>query len=172
MRLERLNEVLKKYRSNQARVMLLRHKLNMLNRFLALARDQMVNDSVCLSQALTGMPGGSGTGDPTARLAVSLASGEVTQFVKELMEEISQTEAQLVDAESDVKQAERLMVNMTELEKKLMELRLMAELEWIPILGIINKEHHNAYSKRTLQRIYDRAMEKAEDAALAEPDEA
>ena len=111
MKPERLNEIMKKYRSNKARYAYLCSQLDMLHRFLERCESQMVNDQISMSQAITGMPHGSSIGDPTGRLAT---------------------------------------------------MKIIDEMSWAEILDKMNHMYSNSYSKRSLQRMADRAIEKAE----------
>ena len=67
---QRLDEILKNHRSAKARLAYLTSQLKMLERDLAICQGQMISEGVTMSQAITGMPHGSGVGDPVGRLAV------------------------------------------------------------------------------------------------------
>ena len=155
-----LDELMKKYRPNKAREAYLRHQLDSLAHFLELARGQMVNDSVSLSQALTGMPHGSGNGDPTGKLATNLASGRVTEFVKEIQQEIDETRAALAALLPEIEMVEIALSALNEREREVFEMKMIDEFSWAEILGQMNERHNGSYSKRTLQRLFDRAVDK------------
>ncbi len=157
----KLDEIMMRYRSNKARVAYLRSQREMLDRFLSICKSQMINDSVSLSQAITGMPHGSGVGDPVGRLAMDIVSGKVTPFVKQIQEDIMQNERDLQAVEPDVKVVDLVLGAFTERERQVVEMKIFDDLTWPETLSRMNEVHNNTYSKRSLQRLLDRAMGKA-----------
>lgn len=158
---QRLTEILKQYRPSRARCAYLRSQLEMLDRFLAQCQGQMITDQVTMSQAITGMPHGTTVGDPVSRLAIDIASGEVTPFVKQIQEEIREVKAELDRILPDVRTVEIILEALNEREKILFEMKMIDEFSWPEILSRMNREYNNSYSKRSLQRLLERAMEKA-----------
>lgn len=159
---QRLKEILKNYRPSRARCAYLRSQLEMLDRFLAKCRGEMIADQVTMSQAITGMPHGTTVGDPVSRLAIDIASGEVTPFVKQIQEEIQDVKAELDKILPDVRTVEIILEALNEREKILFEMKMIDEFSWPEILSRMNREYNNSYSKRSLQRLLERAMEKAQ----------
>lgn len=158
---ETLDEKIKNYRPNKAREAWLRQKLESLEHSLEMARAHMVSDSVSLSQAITGMPHGSGTGDPTGKLAVKFASGSVTEFVKQIQEEIDQTNTALDALMKDIQAVEIVLQALNEREREVFELKMLDDLPWPETMKKINGRHGDSYSRRSLLRLLNRAMEKA-----------
>lgn len=161
MQPERLDELLKNYRQTKARATYLRHQLEALERFLKIATSQMVDDSVSLSQAITGMPHGTGNGDPTGKLATNLASGKVTEFVRQIQSEIDETKAELAKLTQGVQVVEIALMALNEREREVLGMKMIDEFSWAETLAMMNERHNNSYSKRSLQRLLDRAIEKA-----------
>ena len=159
---QRLKEILKNYSPSRARCAYLRSQLEMLDRFLAKCRGEMIVDQVTMSQAITGMPHGTTVGDPVSRLAIDIASGEVTPFVKQIQEEIQDVKAELDKILPDVRTVEIILEALNEREKILFEMKMIDEFSWPEILSRMNREYNNSYSKRSLQRLLERAMEKAQ----------
>ena len=157
----RLDELLKKYRPNKAREAYLRNQLEGLGRMLELAKRKMVDESVSLSQALTGMPHGSGTGDPTGKLATNLAAGKVTEFVKQIQQEIDETQGMLVGLLKDIQVVEIVLDALNDREREVLTMKMIDEYSWAETLNRMNKLHSGSYSKRSLQRLLDRAVDKA-----------
>ena len=157
---QHLDELLEKYKPNKAREAYLLHQIDSLGRLLELAKKRMVDDFVSLSQALTGMPHGSGNGDPTGKLAINIASGKVTEFVKQIQAEIEETQGMLNLLMPEIRIVEIAMAALGEREKEVVELKMMDGLSWADVLGKMNERHNGSYSKRSLQRLIDRAMEK------------
>ena len=160
---QRLTEILKKYRPSRARCAYLQTQLEMLERFLEKCQGEMITDQVTMSQAITGMPHGTTVGDPVSRLAIDIASGEVTPFVKQIQEEIRGVKAELDKIASEVHTVEIIMEALNDREQILLEMKMIDEYSWTEILSRMNREYNNSYSKRSLQRLLERAMEKAQD---------
>lgn len=165
MKQNQIEEILRSYRTQKARLAYLRSQIDMLERFLAGCERRMVDDCISMSQAITGMPHGSSVGDPTGRLAIDIASGKVSEFVKQIREEIEETAKEAARLTEDLRVADILLSAMTEREREVVEMKIMADMSWGEVLEEMNKKHGNSYSKRSLQRLYSRAMEKAEDVA-------
>lgn len=156
-----LDELIKKYRTNKSREAYLRHQLESLEHTLEMAKARMVSESVSLSQAITGMPHGSGTGDPTGKLATGFASGEVTVFVRQIQREIDETKTALSRIMPDIETVEIVLDALNEREREVFELRMLDDYSWPETLRKVNAKHGNSYSKRSLLRLLNRAVEKA-----------
>ena len=161
MSLEQLTEILKKYRSNKARLAYLQSQLEMLGRFLAKCQGEMIEDQVTMSQAITGMPHGTTVGDPCGRLAIDIASGKVTPFVRQIQDEIDQTRGEIISISPSVRTVEIVLGALKERERIVMEMKMIDELPWDQVLDGMNRQFNNSYSKRSLQRLLDRAVDTA-----------
>ena len=162
---DQLEELLRSYRTVKARYAYLRTQLEMLERFLRKCEESMVDDCVSMSQAITGMPHGSTVGDPTSRLAIDIASGKASEFVKQIREDIEEVRIELAAQEEKLMRMEIILGAMTDRERQIVEMKIVADLSWTEILAEMNAKYNNSYSKRSLQRLYSRAMEKAEEVA-------
>lgn len=158
---QKFDEILKKYRSMRARVAYLRSQSEMLNRFLTICTNEMIEDMVSLSQALTGMPHGTGTGDPTGRLAIDIESGKVSAFVQQINEELTTVNGELNIITPQTRAVEIALGAMSDRERDLVTMKMMDEYSWAEIVFKMNAKHGGDCKKRTLQRVLDRAMEKA-----------
>lgn len=158
---QQLTEILKNYKSTRARVAYLQSQLEMLDRFLRKCRGEMIEDQVSMSQAITGMPHGTTVGDPTSRLALDIASGKITPFIKQIQEEIVKVQAELQKIAPDVRTVELILEAVNERERLVLEMKMIDELSWAEILDRMNRKYNNSYSKRSLQRLLDRAVDKA-----------
>ena len=156
-----LEEAMKNYRQSKARIAHLQSQLVMLERFLRYCTRNMINDQVSMSQAITGMPHGSGVGDPVGRLAIDIASGKVSDFVKEIQDDIEKTNAELVKLIPRVNVVELVLSALTEKECVLVEKKMIDELSWAEVMHTMSVRFGVQYSKRTLQRDLARAMKKA-----------
>ena len=158
---EQLDEKLKDYRVNKARCAYLRHQMESLKRYLAICKGTEISDQISLSQAISGMPHGSGVGDPTGRLAIDIADGKVGIFVKQIQEEMVPIQIELNEKEKSVREVEIVLEALSEREREIVTLKAIDDLPWQEALDQMNDKHGGTYAKRTIQRLYDRAMEKA-----------
>ena len=158
---QRFDEILKRYRSIKARIAYLRHEAEMLERFLEICTREMINDEVSMSQAITGMPHGSGVGDPVGRLAIDIASGKVSVFVQQIQEEITEVNSELNLIVPQARAVDIALGAMSDKERDLVTMKMIDELSWAEILHKISQKHGGDCAKRTLQRVLEKAMQKA-----------
>lgn len=158
---QELTEILKNYKASKARCAYLQSQIEMLDRFLRKCQGEMIEDQVSMSQAITGMPHGSAIGDPVSRLALDIASGKVTPFVKDIQEDIKLAKAELQRIAPNVQIVEFVLDALSERERAVFELKMFTNYTWPDILSEMNKTYNNIYAKRTLQRLFDRAFDKA-----------
>ena len=163
MRPDQIEEMLGRYRIQKARYAYLRSQIDMLERFLRACEGSMINDCISMSQAITGMPHGTSVGDPTGRLAMDIASGRVSEFVKQIREELEEITAEATRLEEELRVADIVISAMNDREREIVEMKIMADMSWDDVLREMNRRHNNSYSKRSLQRLYSRAIEKAEE---------
>lgn len=156
-----LDEKLRNYRVVKARYAYLQHQLESLERYMAICRGTMISDQISMSQAITGMPHGSGVGDPTGRLAMDIASGKVSVFVKQIEEETKVAREKLDETKEELRVVEIVLEAMSEREKEIVMMKAVDDMSWSEITQEMNEKHQGSYGKRSLQRLYDRAMEKA-----------
>lgn len=158
---QRLDEILKKHRYSVARFAYVKSELLTLNRWLSICESQSITDRVSLSQAITGMPHGSGTGDPVGRLAADIADGKVSVFVKQVKSDIKSLEEEQARLEKDIGIVEIVLNALGDREREVLIFKVIDDRDWTDTTEQMNGLHNNSYSKRTLQRLLDRAMEKA-----------
>jgi len=158
---QRLDEVLKKHRATKARYEWLKSETITLERWLALCQSQSVNDRISLSQAITGMPHGSGIGDPTGRLAIDIASGEVSVFVKQIQDDLNEVRSEMLRLAPDISAVEIVLTALGDREREVLIFKVIDDRSWNDTVDQMNELHNNSYSKRSLQRLLDRALGKA-----------
>ena len=139
----------------------LRSQVEMLERFLAICTREMINDEVSMSQAITGMPHGSGVGDPVGRLAIDIAEGKVSVFVKQIQEELATVNFELETITPQARAVDVALGALGDKERDLVTMKIMDELSWAEVIHKINLKHGGNCTKRTLQRVLERAMQKA-----------
>ena len=158
---QKLDEIMVKYRVSKARFAYLQSEMITLERWLAICKGEMINDRISLSQAITGMPHGSGVGDPTGRLATDIASGDVSTFVRQVEEDIERAKQEMENLSSQIKIVENVLEALNDREREVLVFKIIDGRDWADTVDQMNGLHNNTYSKRTLQRLLDRALDKA-----------
>ena len=158
---QRLDEIMKKYRSTKARFAYLQAEIVTLERWLNICQSTTINDRVTLSQAITGMPHGSGVGDPVGRLAADIASGEVSVFVKQVQDDLAKVHEEMNRLGPEIRTVEIVLSALGDREREVLVLKIIDDRDWTDTVLQMNGMHGNSYSKRSLQRLLDRALEKA-----------
>lgn len=158
---QKLDEIFKKYRTDKARYAYLKSELETLGHWLRMCESQSINDRISLSQAISGMPHGSGIGDPTGRLAIDIASGKVSEFVKQILEDMKQAQDEMDIIGIRIRTVENVLQALVDREREVLIFKIIDDRDWGDTVNQMNGLHNNSYSKRTLQRLLDRALEKA-----------
>ena len=158
---QKLDEIFKKYRTDKARYAYLKSELETLERWLRLCESQSISDRVSLSQAITGMPHGSGIGDPTGRLAVDVASGKVSEFVKQILDDMKAAKDEIDVISFRIRTVENVLQALVDREREVLIFKVIDDRDWGDTVNQMNGLHNNSYSKRTLQRLLDRALMRA-----------
>lgn len=158
---QRLDEILKNYRITKARYEYLKAELVTLSRWLDICERTTVSDRVSLSQAISGMPHGSGVGDPVGRLATDIASGEVSIFIKQIKEDMRQADDEMLRLAPQISAVEIVLNALGDREREVLVFKVIDNRNWIDTVEQMNEIHNNSYSKRSLQRLLDRALGRA-----------
>ncbi|MBQ9251581.1 MAG: hypothetical protein IJ188_02970 [Clostridia bacterium] len=157
---ERVDELLKRYKPTLARCEYLRGQLEVLQAALEENKQQMIGDQVSMSQAITGMPHGTTVGDPVGNLALDIAMGNVSVFVKQVEEEIATIQDELSRSGHLLSCVDKWMNGLSDREKLAVQEKTFNDSSWAQIVYVFSREFGGSCSKRSAQRIYDRAMEK------------
>jgi len=158
---EAVDEMLKNYKQTLARHEYLQAQVDILKKALDENKREMISDRVSMSQAITGMPHGTSVGDPVGNLALDIAMGKVTPFVKQVEEEIAKIQGEMQRTEILVSCVGKWLEGLSEREKLAVEQKVFDDQPWAKIVFAFKSQYgEEACSKRSVQRIYDRAMEK------------
>ena len=160
MNQEMVDTMLSEHRVTEAKLKCLTATLDVLDNLLEIAKSEMVDDEVSLSQQLTGMPHGSGTTDPTGRLAIEIASGHVSWRVDQIEDEIRNVKIEISKIEWKVIMVNAWLGCLNERERFLIEKKYLDEMTWKEIEESYNKEYGVIMTKRGLKNIIDRGIEK------------
>ena len=163
---ERVDEMMKNYRTVEARCEYLRAQVSILEASLEENRKQMINDKVSMSQAITGMPHGTTVGDPVGNLALDIAMGNVTVFMQQIEDELAAVKKELNSKQYVLVYVNSWLKGLNDREKMVVVLKNMDGQPWGQIVDAMKKQYgEDACSKHSAQRLYDRAMEKIYEVA-------
>lgn len=157
---DQVDETMKIYRATEARCAYLRYQLDALQEELDKNRRSEVGDQVSLSQAITGMPHGSGVGDPVGNLAMRIAMGRSSVFVKQIEEEMTLLRTELDRKKYIIIYVDSWLHALNELERTLVTYKMIDGRSWGDTVELINKTNGYQRSKHTVQKVVDNAMEK------------
>lgn len=152
--------MLSNYREHLARCEYLECEIRELERLAANMRESMVEDTVSCTQVISDMPGGTALSDPTGRLAMMLASGGVTERVKEIEEEISDKKRELAQKRVTVIFVDAWLKALNEKERFIVEKQVIDKLFWRDVIRFYDRAFGDAYSKHGLKSIRDNALQK------------
>ncbi len=162
---EKVDEFLGAYLAKSARCAYLRAQKDLLEVELERNERTMVADQVSLSQAISGMPHGSGVGDPVGNLALKIASGKESVFVTQIRQELETIQKEMTVLEYWVKTVDAWLMALNEKEKRIVKLKRIDSLSWAEVVIEINKGAEFHRSKHSCQRLLDYAMDKVYKAA-------
>ena len=155
----RVDELLLSYHSMEDRCRELRVEIAFLEESLRVNERSMVSDQVSMSQAITGMPHGSSAGDPVGRLALNIAMGKVSVFVRQIQEELQDAYAEQNHLKELISQVDSWLDALSEPERTLVRMKAVNQESWRDIVRYFRKQFDGSYSKHSMQRIYIRAMD-------------
>lgn len=157
---EKVDELMGVYLEHSARCKFLEGEIELLNGMLQQAKDEMVEDSVTMSQAMTGMPHGSGTSDPTALLGMRFAGGEVTWRVSQIEEELKKLQQELKQKRWTVVFVDAWMACLNERERLLVDHKILRKETWTEISASYAERYNIIPSKNGMRNIIRFAMDK------------
>lgn len=160
-----MDELLKIYRATEARCEYLKSQIGILEESLEKNRREMVSDKVSMSQAISGMPHGTSPGDPCGNLALDLAMGNVSVFVKQIMDELVELRTELNSKGYIIVYVNSWLKSLSDREKAAVELKALDQQPWAMVVMGFRDRFGGPCSKHTVQRLYDRAMEKIYETA-------
>lgn len=160
MQPEKVDEMLMNYQQYVARCDYLKHIMLKLHQQEAIARAQMANDLVHITQTLSDMPHGSGTSDPTAKAGLKIASGAVTEQVADILEQIHYYEGELNEKSTTITYVESWLKCLNPIEKFVITNKTIYGMTWRELIVLFKNEFGVLYSKNGLRNILRSAMEK------------
>lgn len=160
MEAAKVDELMGLYIEHLARTEYLESEIKLLEQMLEKAKVEMVDDEVSLSQELTGMPHGSGVGDPVAILGMKLAEGHVSWRVEQITEELKKLRAEHQQKKWTVIFVNAWLKCLNDRERLLVEHKVLRGETWAEISEAYSSKYSIVISKSGMKKIIERAMEK------------
>lgn len=160
MTVETIEEMLKTYRFEVGRCGHLENEIAQLNREIAQARADLAGDLAAPgAQVITDMPRGTSVGNPTERYGIMLASGYVSDEVRELEAKLANLTEEYTTRKKTVDYVSSWLNGLPERERWVVEMQYIDGVIWREILVQYPEKFGEYRSKDTLKRIRDRAID-------------
>lgn len=158
---EKVDETLKAYRMDVGRCGHLQTEISRLEKDIKRASAMMDEDIASIkSQQLTGMPHGSTVGNPTERLGMMLASGWISDEIREMQNELKQMQQEYEHRYFTVMFVTAWLNGLPEHERWIVEHQVIDGDYWKKVIAEFNVSFREYRSKDCLKRLKQRAMDK------------
>lgn len=111
-------------------------------------------------QNLSGMPHASGVGKPTERIAVDFADEEYPDYVRPYKEALDRAVVQQAAMKNRIEYVEAWLCGLTTREAWIIRHNVIDNLPWRETVRLYQQEFGVYYSKDSLKRIKEHALEK------------
>lgn len=161
MRREKVDEMLKAYRFEVGRCGHLKTEIGQLEKAISCATATMDEDIITIqAQQLTGMPHGTTVGNPTERLGIMLASGWIPNDITEMQDELKKARQEYDQRHANVLFVTAWLNGLPERERWIVEHQVVDGEYWKEVAAKYKTAFLEDYSKDSLKRLKQRAMEK------------
>ena len=158
---ERVDVMLHNYREYSGRCKYLENLIPMLEEEVVKIKSKMASDLVSIGgMNLDGMPHGTGVGKPTERAGVLLADGYQSDQMIETQERIKNAKEEYKEKLPTVVFVEAWMKGLTERERWIVENQVIDSVTWREIIAQYHIKFGEPRTKRSLQMLRDKAMDK------------
>ena len=110
------------------------------------------------AQQISGMPRGSGVGNPTEQIGIMLASKYVPDYIRNMEDHPKELQAEHDEQARTVSYVEKWLAGLTEKEHWIVSHKIIDGDPWAVCLRDYEKQHGEAISKDTLRRMRRRAL--------------
>lgn len=166
MTFEEIEEMLKTYRFEVGRCGHLENEIEQAKRDIKRARAALAGDLAGPgAQTITDMPRGTTVGNPTEKIGIILASGYVSDELRELELKLNELTDEYNTRKRTIEYVEKWLRGLPERERWVIETQYIDGVIWREILVKYPERFGEYRSKDTLKRIRDRAIEMIIDMA-------
>lgn len=156
-----IQTLLKEYKENSARAAHIRTQTDELSARLALLKARLVYDETGPgAQNITDMPRGTNIGDPTAEVAIRLASGYETDEMKSIRAKMDELTIELKGLEIKIAYVDAWMKCLNVYERWLMDKQAFDETHWRELEDVYKKDFGYWTSYSSLKRMRNAAIDK------------
>lgn len=148
------------YRENLARKQHLECIIPELEKELVRMNREIVDDEVHITQVFSDMPRGGNTSDPTAKVAMLLASGYKPERFSDMENEIAERKAELESKRITVILVQAWLEGLNPREKFVIIRKMIDGALWRNVQTDFQIEFGEYYSKDGLKRVTKRALAK------------
>lgn len=117
------------------------------------------------AQVITDMPRGTTVGNPTEKIGLMLASGWVSDEVREMQAKLGEYEREYAERHKTVEYVDKWLAGLPERERWMVEMQIIDGVIWREIIANYTEKFGEYRSKDTLKRIRDRALDMIIDMA-------
>lgn len=163
MNKETVDKLMAGYLEDKARCTYLKTMLDAERQFIDRRMQTLVEDSVSIGgQEMDGMPHGSNVSSAVERLAISLADGNVPDYIKEAESKVKEMQREYNEKILGVLLVEGWMQAFSEEGKEYFVIwnKVIKGCTWRELIFAVNRKYGAEYSKNGLSMIKDKAMEK------------
>ena len=160
MRPEEVDAKLKSYRVCVARLAHIDVEIRAKNRQIECLRENAVDDMVHLTSTINDMPRGGAISDPTAQIAVMVASGYESDEIKAIRREVKALEEEREERELTVLFVRGWLEVLTERERFIVERHTCGGQFWRDTILAYKERFGEQYSLMGLKRAQARALQK------------
>ena len=163
---EKIEEYLKTYRFEVGRCGHLEKEIELLKAQIEKAKEWLADDLAGPgAQTITDMPRGTTVGNPTEKLGIMLASGYVSDEIRELEAKLGELNAEYAERKKTVDFVSSWLAGLPERERWMIETQVVDGVIWREVITKYPEKFGEYRSKDTLKRIRDKAFEMIIDMA-------
>ena len=149
-----VDETLKCYMDDKARTAHLALEIDELERRVNTSVKNLAADEASpKAQVITDMPHGTGTTNPTAEIAIKIASGWLPPEIREMKSELEAQKMEYNRLASNVRYVEAWMMSLTERENWVLQHQFMRQEFWRDVLEDYTRAFGGYATKETLKRL-------------------
>lgn len=160
MKPEEVDERLKAYRACVARCAHIQTEIRAKNRQIERLKETTVDDLVSTTSYLSDMPKGNRISDPTAAVALKVASGYESDEIKALRLEVKALEEEREESELTVLYVRGWLEVLTERERFIVEKHTCGGQFWRDTILEFKQKYGEEYTAMGLKRAQARALQK------------
>ena len=151
--------MIESFRAEAARCGHLEIEIAQKEGYLEQARANLAEDAAGpQAQQISDMPRGTGTGNPTERIGIALASGYVPDYVKNIEAELEELRKEYDGIRFNVQYVGKWLEGLLENERWVIEHQMIDRWPWPNVVDAYSQQFGTPVSKDTLRRVKARAL--------------